>query len=104
VSNDEITVRNVPERQRYEVLVGGQLAGQAVYQLRGDDIEFMHTVIDPRFEHRGVGTRLVRAALDDVRARGASALPYCPFVRSFIAAHDEYLDLVPERRRAAFDL
>ena len=44
------------------------------------------------------------AALDDVRAAGASVQPLCPFVRSFIADHPEYLDLVPESKRAAFRL
>jgi hypothetical protein len=31
-------------------------------------------------------------------------LPYCPFVRSWIAGHREYADLVPGDRRAQFDL
>ena len=40
-----------------------------------------------------------------VRAGGLAVLPFCPFVRSFIAGHsDEYLDLVPGDLRGAFDL
>jgi uncharacterized protein len=31
-------------------------------------------------------------------------LPFSPFVRSYIAGHPEYLDLVPEGMRAKFDL
>jgi hypothetical protein len=31
-------------------------------------------------------------------------LPYCPFVKSYIQKHPEYLDLVPAERRASFDL
>lgn len=31
-------------------------------------------------------------------------LPYCPFVKAFIAKHEEYLDLVPEAKRARFGL
>jgi hypothetical protein len=35
---------------------------------------------------------------------GESVLPFCPFVRSYIAGHDEYLDLVPSEMRARFQL
>jgi hypothetical protein len=31
-------------------------------------------------------------------------LPSCPFVRSWIARHEDYLDLVPTDRRGEFDL
>ena len=31
-------------------------------------------------------------------------IPVCPFVRAYIAGHPEYLDLVPEDRRAEFGL
>ena len=31
-------------------------------------------------------------------------LPYCPFVRSWIAGHREYADLVPADRRSQFGL
>ncbi|WP_420803744.1 GNAT family N-acetyltransferase [Saccharopolyspora erythraea] len=42
--------------------------------------------------------------LDSARERGLEVLPHCPFVRSWIARHPEYLELVPEDRRAEFDL
>jgi len=38
------------------------------------------------------------------RSDGVSVLPFCPFVRSYIAGHTEYLDVVPEDMRAKFDL
>jgi hypothetical protein len=31
-------------------------------------------------------------------------LPYCPFIRGWIARHPDYVDLVPAKRRAAFQL
>ena len=42
----------------------------------------------------GVGSTLVRAALDDVRAQGGSVVPQCPFVRGWIERHQDYADLV----------
>ena len=92
------------ERFRFEVFSGDQLAGFAEYQRGSHEIAFTHTEIDRAFEGRGLGTLLLREALDAVRAEGLAVLPYCPFVRSFIAQHPEYLDLVPEARREAFAL
>ena len=43
---------------------------------------------------RGVGSRLIRAALDSARDQGLRVVPQCPFVRAFIERHPEYRDLV----------
>ena len=67
-------------------------------------ITFIHTEIDPAREGEGLGTHLVKAALDTARAEGLAVLPYSPCVRDFIDRHREYLDLVPVERRAKFAL
>lgn len=100
----EIAVTDNRDEQRYEIRVGAELAGFAQYRPRAEQIAFTHTEIDGRFEGQGLGSRLISFALDDVRGRGLGVLPFCPFVRSFIERHREYADLVPEDRRAAFDL
>ncbi len=85
--------------------VGWELAGFAEYRRRPPLIAFTHTLIDPRFEGQGLAHRLVSTALSQARSAGLAVLPFCPFVRSFIAGHsDEYLDLVPDDLRGAFDL
>lgn len=99
-----IEVRDDREAGRFTIAVDGEPAGFAEYRDRGNAISFVHTEIDDRFEGRGLGGRLVSAALDDVRSRGLAALPFCPFVRAYIARHPEYLDLVPEAQRAQFGL
>ena len=67
-------------------------------------IAFTHTLIDARFEGQGLGSRLVRAALSEARSNGLAVLPFCPFVRGYIADHDEYLGLVPVEMRSRFGL
>jgi predicted GNAT family acetyltransferase len=41
----------------------------------------------------------VRAALDDVRAKGGSVVPKCSFVRGWIERHPDYADLVTSSGR-----
>jgi hypothetical protein len=91
-------------RSRFEVLVDGEVAGFAEYRRTPTAVSFTHTVVDPAFEGRGLGSVLARRALDAVRESGAAVLPFCPFIRAWIARHPEYLDLVPAGRRARFDL
>jgi len=98
------TITDVPDRRRYEIAVGGVVVGFAEYRRRPGVISFTHTEIDPSHEGEGLGTLLVKAALDKARAEGLAVQPYCPFVRRFIARHHEYLDLVPTERRAMFAL
>jgi len=71
-----VTVVDVPERQRFEALVGADRVGFAAYQRAGNLIGFTHTEVDRAYEGRGVGGALMRYALDSVRAEGThSVLP-----------------------------
>ena len=100
-----ISVRDNPAESRYEIYDEQLLAGFAVYRLTGRRIAFTHTEVDPAFGGRGLARRLVTDALDDVRGRGLAVLPFCPYVRTVIAANaGTYLDLVPEADRERFGL
>jgi predicted GNAT family acetyltransferase len=94
----EPTVTDAPENSRYEIRDGDLLLGQAVYQLRGDQVVFTHTEVDMDQERSGLGSTLVRAALDDVRSKGGTVVPMCSFVRGWIERHPEYQDLVATDR------
>ena len=97
-------VTDHPEHERYEARADGVLAGFAQYRRSNALIAFIHTEVDPSFEGKGIGTALIKGALDDARAQGLSVLPFCPFVRGYVERHAEYLDLVPESRRHDFNL
>ena len=98
------TVADNAARRRYEIHRDGELAGFAQYRAQPGQIAFTHTEVDDRFEGQGLGGELVAFALGDARERGLAVLPFCPFVRAYIQRHPEYLGLVPEERRAGFDL
>jgi uncharacterized protein len=96
---DAVTVADQPEAGRYVIAVDGSRMGLLSYRLTGAHIALLHTEIDPGVNRRGLGSKLVGFALDDARERGLAVLPYCPFVRHFIAEHPEYGELVPDRAR-----
>jgi predicted GNAT family acetyltransferase len=98
------TVRDNEAGRRFEIHLGEGLAGFATYEPRPGALAILHAEIDPAFEGQGLGSVLVRGALDDARKRGLAVLPYCPFVKRWIQLHPEYVDLVPAELRAKFEL
>ena len=93
-----------PDQHRYEIRVSDDLAGFVQYRRRPGLIAFIHTEIDQRFEGQGLGSELIRGALDAARSEGIAVLPFCPFVNSFIERHPEYASLVPDEFRSEFGL
>jgi predicted GNAT family acetyltransferase len=100
----ELRVADNPDEDGYEVFADGELAGFMTYRRAPGRISLLHTEVDDAFEGHGVGSTLVTAVLDEARAAGAEVLPFCPFVKGYIAKHAEYLDLVPEDEREGFGL
>ena len=99
-----VEVHDNPHEQRYEAFVDGALAGFAAYRTQPGLVAFVHTEVEDPFEGHGIGSMLIREALEDARRRGFEVLPFCPFVNSFIAEHREFVELVPGSRREEFGL
>src|ERR1051325_8392640 len=84
------------DEQSYELWVGETLAGVIEYDSEPGIVELIHTEVAPAFKGRGLATRLISSAMDDIRARGLKLVPSCPFVQSFLRRHPEAQDLVVE--------
>lgn len=94
VNERDIQIHDDTEEHRYVIDVDGERAGLAVYHLRGGRHFFVHTEVDSKFGGMGLGQKLVRYALDDVRGQGGLVAPICPFFAAFIKRHPEYDDIV----------
>jgi predicted GNAT family acetyltransferase len=77
-------VINNKAHHRFELTVEGHLAA-AYYKIEGDVITFDHTEVPPELGGKGVGSRLVKGALDQVRDLGLKVVAQCPFVKACIA-------------------
>lgn len=87
------TVQNNPAKKRYELTVEGHTAA-TYYSLADGVITFIHTEVPKELEGRGIGSRLIKGALDQVRATGLKVVAQCPFVHAYIGKHPEYADLL----------
>ena len=86
---------NNEAQSRYELKVDGKLAAQAQYRMQGGAVAFTHTEVDPAYEGKGLGSKLAKYALDDVKQRGMQAMPQCSFIAAYIQRHEEeYGELV----------
>ena len=86
-------VINNRDHHRYELSVDGHVAA-TYYKLADGVITFIHTEVPPELGGKGVGSKLIRGALDQVRADGLKVIAQCPFVMAFIEKHADYADLL----------
>jgi uncharacterized protein len=91
---DAASVTHDAEDDRYEIAVDGHRIGLLDYVRRGDVLDLHHTEIDPAFEGRGYGAKLVGDALADIRERGLTIRPSCSFVAAYVRRHPADADLV----------
>ena len=82
MSEDQVVVvKHQPEKSRFIIDLDGECAGYARYKVLDDGVwDFYSTVIDPKFEGKGLGSKLVNFALDYAEEAGKKARGTCPFV------------------------
>lgn len=97
---DDISISHEPARQRYELTVGGELAGFVEYRERGGALDLVHTKVLPAYEGRGLAGRLAQFALDEARRQGVQVVPSCSYIARYVERRPQLRDLVaPEASR-----
>ena len=95
--NEQIQVVDNPRLSRYEARIGERVLGIVEYDLdpTGERMVLVHTEVMPDAEGMGVGSRLARGALEDVRSRGLKLVVECEFIGAYLKRHPrEYEDLL----------
>lgn len=99
--NEDVSISNQDARQRYEIVVAGDLAGFVDYRPQGGSVALVHTEVLPQFEGRGLAGRLAQFALEDIRRQGAKVVPTCSYIAKYIQRHPHVQDLVDAQRGGA---
>ena len=81
------------QNNRFETTIDGQ-TGYISYQNQGNALIYDHTIVPQALGGRGVGSALVKHALNYARENDKKVIPQCSFVASYINKHSEYQDLV----------
>jgi uncharacterized protein len=92
-ANDMNDIINNKAHQRYELNVDGHLAA-TYYRIADGVITFVHTEVPPELGGKGIASKLIKGALDQVRAKGLKVIAQCPFVKAYIDKHPDYADLL----------
>ncbi|HEV2591354.1 MAG TPA: GNAT family N-acetyltransferase [Gaiellaceae bacterium] len=79
-----VTVRDNPERSRYELVRDGDVIGHASYRLDGPRLVVPHVEVDRAEEGQGLGSQLCAGLLEDALKRGLSVVPACPFLARYM--------------------
>jgi uncharacterized protein len=92
------------DRDRYEALDGDEVVAVLAHEdeepaTPGDGPgarvrDLRSTVVAPDRSGVGIGSAIVRFALEDIRGQGMKVRPTCWFVRGWIERHPEYADLL----------
>lgn len=65
------------------------------YEVVDDALVLIHTSVPEAAGGKGIGGRLVRAAVEAARADGLLVIPRCRFARAWLRRHPEYGDVLP---------
>jgi uncharacterized protein len=94
--SDEPQVIDNPSRSRFEVEIDGHLA-ELIYERHGDGLVLVHTEVPDALGGRGLGGRLVTAAVDTAEAKGLTIVARCPYAKHWLETHPDVASRVPIR-------
>jgi uncharacterized protein len=85
-------ITNNKTEHRFELAIDGHVA-MSYYEIADGVVTFTHTEVPPELGGKGIGSKLIKGALDQVRADGLKVIAMCPFVKAYLEKHPDYADL-----------
>ena len=81
---------------QYEFRIGDLIPRIEYIKTKNVEIYLTHTEVPSALEGKGVGSSLVRLALEDIERQQLRLVPLCPFVAGYVQKHPEWKRLVME--------
>jgi uncharacterized protein len=91
----EIQQINDTRRGYFEAVEDGKQAGKMTYTWAGDSKFIIdHTEVNEEFNGKGVGKKLVMAAVEYARTNNLKIIPLCPFAKIVFDKVEEIHDVL----------
>jgi len=87
-SSDTAQAVDVPAEDRFVVRAEGAEA-ELVYRVRESRLFLIHTGVPQSLGGRGIGGRLMRAAIRRAESEHLTIVPWCPFARRWLKEHPD---------------
>ena len=81
---------------QYEFRIGDLIPRIEYIKTKNGEIYLTHTEVPSALKGKGVGSSLVRLALEDIERQQLRLVPLCPFVAGYVQKHPEWKRLVME--------
>ena len=81
------------EAKQYEIHIEDSIA-KIEYIKAQNNIYLTHTEVPTKLEGKGIGSSIVKLTLEDVKSKGLTLIPLCPFVALYIKRNPEWRELV----------
>lgn len=78
-----------PDHKQFELIVEEHKA-RIEYMIMANKIFLTHTEVPVELEGKGIGSIIVKLALEEIDKRGLILIPLCPFVGKYITRHSEW--------------
>ncbi|MDP4756701.1 MAG: N-acetyltransferase [Aquiluna sp.] len=83
------------ENSRYEIFLEEERVGLMDYVLSGDEIQLVHTEVDPAHQGKNLAAILLRESLADIRSTGShKVVPICSYTVRYMEKHPDTHDLL----------
>ncbi len=84
----ELSISDNKEKNRFETTIDGK-TGFIEYKRKTDVIHLTHTEVPKAIEGKGVGSALVKHALEASKHEGKKVVSHCSFVNGYLERHPE---------------
>ncbi|HNW50188.1 MAG TPA: GNAT family N-acetyltransferase [Prolixibacteraceae bacterium] len=91
----EIKIEQEGNNGNFHIELEGRVIAQMTFFI--EDKEQMvidHTEVNPEFNGKGYGKRLVAKAVEFARETGLKIVPVCPFVKTVLSGKPDYRDVL----------
>lgn len=89
----DLPLKDNKEAQQFELDINSAIALIA-YEDHGDALALTHTEVPEALEGKGIGSVLALKTLEYIEAQGRKIIPLCPFVKSYLQRHPEWMRVV----------